>query len=206
MLDTKERILQAAERLFIERGIEGASLRAITSEAGANIAAINYHFGSKDNLVQEVFMKYLYPLELMREEILKEAYEKAGDAPLQVRDLIRAFLVPWFDFREKHPRVMRIFLRFYGLQSGGGNTAFRKMVMETAVSAYSVFRDAVFKALPDTDEMVLKKRINIAASTAASFLVNEWLVKSLETISGITADHEDLIDHLVRMIEDGIID
>ena len=49
-LDTGERILDAAERLFMAHGYEGTSMRQITSEAGVNLAAVNYHFGSKDAL------------------------------------------------------------------------------------------------------------------------------------------------------------
>ena len=49
--DTRERILETAERLFAESGFEGASVRAITSEAQVNLAALHYHFGSKDQLI-----------------------------------------------------------------------------------------------------------------------------------------------------------
>ena len=48
--DTKTRLLDAAERLFAERGYEGSSMRAITKEAGASVSSANYHFGSKDGL------------------------------------------------------------------------------------------------------------------------------------------------------------
>lgn len=206
MLDTKERILQVAEKLFIEKGIEGASLRAITAEANANIAAINYHYGSKDNLVKEVFKKYLYPLDLIREKILQEAIENKVGEEISVKDLVRAFLLPWYEFKLNHPQVMRIFLRFYGLQTGVANSSFQKMVAETAASAYSVFSEGVFKALPDSDPIILKKRINIAVATAASFIINGWLIKSLEMISEVKTEQEYLIDHLVAMIEKGVID
>ena len=205
MLDTKERILQVAEKLFIEKGIEGSSLRAITTEANANIAAINYHFGSKDKLVQEVFKKYLYPLDHVREKILKEAFERSPDGLLKVKDLVRAFLLPWFEFKAAHPQVMQIFMRFYGLQAGVTNSSFRKMVTETAKDAYAVFSEGVFKALCDIPEDILKKRINIAVATGASFVINGWLIRSLETISGVETEQDYLIDHLVAIIEKGIV-
>ena len=54
---TKDRILSAAEALFAEFGFVGTSLRQVTSRADVNLAAVNYHFGSKDNLVAEVFRR-----------------------------------------------------------------------------------------------------------------------------------------------------
>ena len=53
--DTRERILDVAEKLFMGHGYEGTSMRQITGEAGVNLAAVNYHFGSKQSLIQEVF-------------------------------------------------------------------------------------------------------------------------------------------------------
>ena len=57
--DTRERILDAGERLFMAHGYEGTSMRLITSEASVNLAAVNYHFGSKESLIQEVFRRRL---------------------------------------------------------------------------------------------------------------------------------------------------
>jgi AcrR family transcriptional regulator len=54
---TKDRILGAAEELFAQHGFAGTSLRQVTSQADVNIAAVNYHFGSKENLVNEVFRR-----------------------------------------------------------------------------------------------------------------------------------------------------
>ena len=59
--DTVERILDAAEALFAERGFAETSLRTITSTAGVNLAAVNYHFGSKKELIQAVFARFLSP-------------------------------------------------------------------------------------------------------------------------------------------------
>ena len=60
--DTRDLLLDTAERLFAEHGIDATSLRTITSEAAANLAAVHYHFGSKDGLIQEVFARRFDPL------------------------------------------------------------------------------------------------------------------------------------------------
>ena len=64
MNSTIDKILDAAERLFAERGFAETSLRTITTAAGVNLAAVNYHFGSKKDLIQAVFARFLDPLEL----------------------------------------------------------------------------------------------------------------------------------------------
>ncbi len=94
---TRERILDAAERLFARHGFEGASVREITAAAGCNVAAVNYHFGSKENLYREVFRRRLAALRELRLRRLREALEAAGDAAtveLVVESATRAFLEP----------------------------------------------------------------------------------------------------------------
>ena len=60
--DTREKLLDAAERLFAEQGFDSTSLRQITAAAGANLAAVNYHFGSKEDLIVEVLDRKIKPM------------------------------------------------------------------------------------------------------------------------------------------------
>ena len=94
---TRDRILDAAETLFAEKGIASTSLRELTAAAGANLAAVHYHFGSKDALVHEVFRRRLEPINRERLRLLEEAEAAAGDRPLAIEEVIRAFLAPAFE-------------------------------------------------------------------------------------------------------------
>jgi len=76
---TKERILGAAEELFARHGFAGASLRELTATAKVNLAAVNYHFGSKDNLVNEVFRRRLDELSAHRLDALQQVLAKPAD-------------------------------------------------------------------------------------------------------------------------------
>ena len=76
--DTVKRILDAAEQLFAEKGFAETSLRLITSKAGVNLAAVNYHFGSKKSLIQAVFVRFLDPFVSSLERELDE-HEQRGD-------------------------------------------------------------------------------------------------------------------------------
>ena len=91
---TKDRILDVAERLFAEQGFAATSLRAITTRAKVNLAAIHYHFDSKETLIQAVFRRRLIPLNRKRLEVLMQLEQAAGDRPLAVEQIIEAFIGP----------------------------------------------------------------------------------------------------------------
>ncbi len=92
--DTRSRILQAASRIFVQKGFNGASLRNITQAAGVNLAAVNYHFGSKDRLIWEVLRERIEPINSARMRRLDEALEASDGAPLSLETIIDAFLQP----------------------------------------------------------------------------------------------------------------
>ena len=87
--NTKERILGAAEELFAQHGFAGTSLRQVTSRADVNIAAVNYHFGSKENLVNEVFRRRMDEMSANRLAALKDALEKH---PGELEPILAAFV------------------------------------------------------------------------------------------------------------------
>jgi AcrR family transcriptional regulator len=91
---TKGRILDAAERLFSRQGYRATSLRAVTGLAGVNLAAANYHYGSKRGLLEAVFARRLQPLNetrLARLEAVRAAARRSGRRPA-VREVARAFV------------------------------------------------------------------------------------------------------------------
>lgn len=107
--DTKERILDAAEFLLAENGYEATSLRAVTQAAGVNLAAVNYHFGSKKDLLEAVVRRVAEPVSRSRLEKL-EAIEESSDEPT-VEIVLRAFLEPVFHhLHDAGPRGRTVFL------------------------------------------------------------------------------------------------
>src|ERR1700761_8308807 len=92
---TKDRILDAAERLVGARGFEATPVRAITAEAGVNLAAVNYHFQSKEALIRAVIARRIAPVNERRLKMLDAA--EAG--PLSVEAVIEAFIRPVFEMR-----------------------------------------------------------------------------------------------------------
>jgi AcrR family transcriptional regulator len=88
---TKDKILEAAEALFSARGFQGISVREITNRAGANLAAVNYHFGSKAGLMHAIIERQIGPLNEKRILQLTEAESAAQGRPLSLETVLRIF-------------------------------------------------------------------------------------------------------------------
>jgi AcrR family transcriptional regulator len=88
--DTRERVLDVAEQLFSERGLDAVSVRDITSAAGANLGAINYHFGSKDELIRAVLERRISPVTQERFRRLDEVETEAGNSPPTLEAVLEA--------------------------------------------------------------------------------------------------------------------
>ena len=104
-MDTKSAILDAAEQAFAEHGFEAASLRSIIATAKVNVAAIHYHFGSKEALIEAVFERRLKPVNSRRLALLDAAEARAGSAPAPLVGLDAGlsglnFGLPQFDASE----------------------------------------------------------------------------------------------------------
>jgi AcrR family transcriptional regulator len=107
---TCEKLLDAAENLFTERGFAATSIRDITVAAGCNIAAVNYHFRSKEALYREVFRRRLTELRELRILGIERAVQAAGrKATLEhvIRSFAEAFLEPFVD-ADRGARLMRM--------------------------------------------------------------------------------------------------
>ena len=89
-MDTKEKLLDAAEELFADHGFASTSLRDITTEADVNLAAVNYHFGSKLDLLRAVFARRIGPVNAER----LERFDALDDP--DVEEVLRAFIAPLF--------------------------------------------------------------------------------------------------------------
>lgn len=96
-LSTKDRILDAAEELFAERGYYGVSIRDITRHAGVELALANYHFGPKEDLFRHVIGRRAEENSRRQMDSLARAHEAAGDRPPGIEALVRAFCEPMFE-------------------------------------------------------------------------------------------------------------
>lgn len=151
-MDTKSRILDAAEELFMEHGFEATSLRLITTAANVNLAAANYHFGSKEELFQVVFARRLDPLNRDRVALLS-AYESAAAAnpnihPLTCERIISAMFIPALKLARDQQRGGKNFLRLLGRAYADPAPFIREFLSHQYAGMIARFRAAFGRALP----------------------------------------------------------
>jgi AcrR family transcriptional regulator len=109
--DTKDKILDAAERLFADHGFAATSLRQITAEADVNLAAVNYHFKSKEALLSAVIERRLGPINKRRMELLDEMEARSSNGQLDLKEAVLAFMRPAFEAKSAKSEDVRHFPR-----------------------------------------------------------------------------------------------
>lgn len=93
--DSRERLLNSAEKLFSERGFEGTSTRDIVSLSGDTLGTLSYHFGNKEVLFAEVVRRRFDELGEVRRQMYRELRKKAGGKPLSLAETVTAIVYPF---------------------------------------------------------------------------------------------------------------
>jgi len=189
MIDTKDKILDAAERLFGEQGYSETSLRHIIADAGVNLAAIHYHFGSKEDLLLQLVRRRAEPINQARLDMLERFEAEAGPEPVALEKLLEAFLAPAAQAGARHPELVRLMGRMHaeGAMPAGIQSEFEPMARR--------FIAAARRALPDLPEQELFWRLQAVGATMA------------HTMLHATAGSEDLnrsIKSLIAFLSGGL--
>jgi AcrR family transcriptional regulator len=156
---TKAAIFNAAERLFALHGFQNVSVRDITAEAAVNLASVNYHFGSKDALLFEIFRRRTAELNRERARMLHVAADRHGGRP-PVREILAALFEPPLRWSSpEHER--RISVQFI-IRARSEGTEAMKEVLRTDVSHLRRFADALIAALPHLPAEEIYWRLHFA--------------------------------------------
>lgn len=157
--------MDAAERCFARQGIAVASIRTIVKEAGVNLGAITYHFGSKENLVVEIFKRRMLPMSEERLAMLDTAQREAGDSPVPLRKVIEAIVIPQRRIARQHPEFIEFLVRMKNYP----NPQFYRLIDAEFKMVFQRFDQAVRAALPliPTPELCIKMHffIHLLGST-----------------------------------------
>lgn len=149
--DTRSRILAAAETLFVQHGLDATTLRMITTAAHANLAAVNYHFGSKEALIETVFRRRLTWLNDQRIAALDALEAEANGAPLKPRQIVESYFGVAIRLAASSPGG-RTFMRLLGRTYTEPSEFVRSFLAEEYAVVIARYKAAFFKALPDVPQ------------------------------------------------------
>jgi len=155
MKTTVDKILDAAEVLFAERGFAETSLRTITTAAGVNLAAVNYHFGSKKELIQAVFARFLDPFSIQLGHHLKQLPDNPSVEQLIVILQKSAYQVAVDHFGGKSQ-----FMKLLGFAYNQSQEHVRQFIMANYLDIYTQYIDCLRNAMPHLDRETFYWRIN----------------------------------------------
>jgi len=164
MVDTKEKILDAAEELFADRGFASTSLRDITTEADVNLAAVNYHFGSKLDLLKAVFARRIGPVNAERLERLDALVDP------DVEEVLRAFIVPLFERLREPGNGWAKFMQLVGRTHSDTNDEIRACLIDQIRVIAARFAGALQAALPELPPDVFCSRFHFVVGAMAHTL------------------------------------
>ncbi len=198
--DTRERLLDAAERLFAEHGPHRASLRAITREAEANLAAVNYHFGGKEALLREVLARRLRPLNRRRLELLDKATQ--GPAAPSVEEILRALVAPVLTMVEREPGGHR-FARFLTRTFSEPDPSLRRIVLAEFEEVIQRFTQAIAEARPELSKEEIFWRFWFTVGAMAHTTGFGFLIQELSGGSCDPLDVENVTQRLVSFVAAG---
>lgn len=158
---TKDRILDVAERLFGERGYAATSTRAVTEAAGANVAAVNYHFGSKEGLLRAVVGRAMQPVNQERQRLLDGFL--AGEGKPEVADLVGAFVRTGANLTRQRKDGSPAVVRLLGRVMVEPDPEIRHLFAQEVETVEGRYLEELIRALPalSPDEVTFRYRVMV---------------------------------------------
>jgi AcrR family transcriptional regulator len=193
---TKAAVFVSAERLFALHGFQNVSVRDITADAGVNLASVNYHFGSKDALLFDIFRRRAGELNRERARLLHEANERHGGKP-PVRAILEALFAP--PLRWTHPDHERCISVQFIIRARSEGTAEMRDTLRTDVSHLERFSNALIAACPEMPRDEVYWRLHFCLGMLHNNRFAEF--DRLHHLSGGLTREADVEGLLTRMLD-----
>ncbi|MGP4844317.1 TetR/AcrR family transcriptional regulator [Marinobacter sp. 1Y8] len=203
--DTVDRILDAAEELFAERGFSETSLRMITSKANVNLAAVNYHFGSKNALIHAVFARFLTPFSTTLEKAFDELEVKCAGKPATLNQTLWALTESAVRMPHRNERGISIFMRLLGLAYTQSQGHLRKFLEQEYSAPFGRFMGLLKEASPHMTAVDRYWRIQfMLGATAFTMSSSDALREILENKLGVDTTVQEIAARLVPFLAAGL--
>lgn len=204
--DPRERILLAAQAVFLEQGFELATVREITLRAGVNISAINYYFGSKDELLAAVLDRIMQPYTEARVKALAAAEAKAAPEPVALVTIVAALVRPMVTLSRDEDGARPLTRLIQQIRARPSEGTKRFFVSRVDPSVF-VFINAFQRALPHLSRADIFWRYNFAIGAVMQVLIDsDPATDRLKQLSGNlcdTSSDEQIIAELITFISGG---
>lgn len=195
-IDTASRILDAAESLFAERGFSETSLRSITTRAGVNLAAVNYHFGTKTELIQAVFERFLTPFcRKLNKELDGLMIEHREGPPLEALFSVLARTMLTGVQESSDYNKLSIFMRLLGTAYTQSQSHLRRFLRDHYDATYKRVVVMIQHTTPHVSPNELFWRIHFAVGAAV------FTMGSIETLRAMAKNdthHDNTIEEVMQ--------
>ncbi|MDI6029136.1 TetR/AcrR family transcriptional regulator [Corticibacterium sp. UT-5YL-CI-8] len=195
----RDEILDAAERLFADAGYAATSLKDITAAAGVTQAMVNYYFGSKIKLFQQVYLRKGEALQQARLALLDELKERGG---FDVSDVIRAYLVPAFQLQTTV--AGRHYLRIQARMHTEPDALAYKLRQEVYDVPVRTYIAALAALLPDLEERVIFIRFTEVIGIYLYILSGAHRIEQISEARYMLPVNEDMIEEIVAFATAGL--
>lgn len=202
--ETKGRILLAAQKLFAERGFESVSLRNITTEALANVAAVNYHFGSKDALIDELIVQYTLPVMRERMRLFDESERKFQIGVVPVEVILDAFMRPYLILLEESGEDREMFCKFMGRCMSERGDKIPEKALRSSQRVVKRMTAMLSDALPDVEMEVLSWRVHFCCGVMVHTLMHEEMLKTVSRGASGDPDFETTLQRMIDFCKGGL--
>src|SRR3954471_2140553 len=191
--DTKTRILDAAEILFMEHGFEATSLRQLTAAADVNLAAVNYHFGTKEELFQTVLTRRLDPMNQRRLELLTRFEAESAPKALPCDRILSALLVPALALARDPKRGGSNFLRLLGRAYADPAPFIRQLLSDQYAEMIARFKAAFARALPQMPRKELSWRLHFIMGALSYTLAGTDALKLIAELNPLETTNDEIL-------------
>lgn len=200
--ETVERILDAAEQLFAEKGFAETSLRLITSKAAVNLAAVNYHFGSKTALIQAVFARFLDPF---CQSLERELDARSGQAAPSLEALLDLLVSQALGVKPRGGSDLSIFMRLLGLAFSQSQGNLRQYLEEQYGAVFRRYRQLMHEAAPNIPPLELFWRMHFMLGAAAFSMSGIKALRGMaESDFGVHTSTEQVVRLMVPFMAAGL--
>lgn len=203
--DTRTAILDEAEALFAEKGYDATSLRMITTNAGANLAAVNYYYGSKEALLEAVYERRIGRINNERLSQLNKLEAQANGKPVPVEKLVEVFVKPALQIIREDDTGGENFIRLLGRSYLEPSHVLQDKVRLQYEEVTQRFKPAFAKALPELSAEELYWRLHFMVGVLAYCMTGTDMMRMIASSNIAHSDDTDLlVARLVKFVSHGL--